>query len=365
MLNNSRPGGIKKERKVDLRSQRQIIEDRKKLFQKVREPFRQELIEVRENILDELDCSFLDITDKDMEVLSLELCENTKINRIDLRFNKIGIRGVELLFEQCLATKNTTLQTLLMWNNRITYDGCDPIYRCLKTNTTLITLDLSENRLGNDGFFKLIKALEINTTLKNLILWSNGITSAGIEIFVRFLKTEYTEKGFTNLDCVDLQYNNIGGVGDKLLANMVHDTIDIYNSLVKLRSAYQAPKTNLSLTWSSVSLDEGLEDGSGNVVGTGTEEDILKIDPSQIIKNRVHPGVQYHGESFKAHRLLNNVSFTTDTNKVIIPGDSDPNMIYRVIMSKPEDNHRYIPISYHNQTGSYSEKGEYFFKYKK
>ena len=59
MLNNSRPGRIKKERKVDLRSQRQIIEDRKKLFQKVREPFRQELIEVRENILDELDCLIL------------------------------------------------------------------------------------------------------------------------------------------------------------------------------------------------------------------------------------------------------------------------------------------------------------------
>lgn len=310
-------GTSKRRGEVDLRSQRQIIEDRGKLFKRVREPLREQLIEVRENILDELDCSFLDITDKDMEVLSLELCVNTKIKKIDLRFNKISTDGCKFLFEQCLRDKNTTLQHLLMWNNRITCSGCDPIYKCLVTNTTLVTLDLSENRLGNDGFFKLIKALEVNTTLKNLILWSNGITSAGVQIFVRFLKTEYTEKGFTNLNCVDLQYNNIGGLGDKLLANMVTDTIDKYNSDVQLRSAYQAPKKKISLTWSSVSLDEGLDDGSSNTIGTGSEDDILKIDPSLIIKNRVHPGVVYHGESFKAHRLLNNVNFSSNTHRVV------------------------------------------------
>ena len=203
-------------RKVDLRSQRQIEEDRKTLFTKVREPFRQQLIELRENILDELDCSFLDIDDKETELISLELCKNTRIKKIDLRFNKIGALGCKWLFEDCLETKNSTLEQLLMWNNKIGCDGCDTIYRCLTLNKTLITLDLSENRLGNDGFFKLIKALEVNHTLKNLILWSNGITSAGIQIFVRFLKTEYTERGFTYLNCVDLQYNNIGGVGDKL-----------------------------------------------------------------------------------------------------------------------------------------------------
>ena len=61
-------------------------------------------------------------------------------------------------------------------------------------------------------------------------------------IFVRFLKTEYTERGFTFLNCVDLQYNNIGGAGDKLLANIVMDSISNHDSLMTVRSAYQAPK---------------------------------------------------------------------------------------------------------------------------
>ena len=304
-------------RQVDLRSQRQIEEDRKKLFTKVREPFRQQMIELRENILDELDCSFLDIDDKDAELLSQELCNNTRIKKIDLRFNKIGALGCKLLFEDCLKTKNVTLEELLMWNNKIGCDGCDIIYRCLTANTTLITLDLSENRLGNDGFFKLIKALEVNHTLRNLILWSNGITSAGIQIFVRFLKTEYTERGFTFLNCVDLQYNNIGGAGDKLLANIVMDSISNHDSLMTVRSAYQAPTRSLSLTWSTTNLDEGLEDGSANTIASGNEDDLLKIDPSLIIKDSVNAGVKYHGESFVAHRLLNNVNFSTETHRVV------------------------------------------------
>ena len=41
-------------------------------------------------------------------------------------------------------TKNTTLEELLMWNNKIGCDGCDTIDRCLVANKTLITLDLAK-----------------------------------------------------------------------------------------------------------------------------------------------------------------------------------------------------------------------------
>ena len=154
----------------------------------------------------------------------LWLYENTKVTKLDLRFNRITHIGCQYLAEALKV--NQTLLHLHLWTNQIGEEGCEKLCEGLLANKTLASLDLGENNIGNGGFLKIIKMLEVNRTLKNLYLWNNGISSTGVRSFVQFLKLQEKEEGRIFLEVMDLQYNNIGGSGDKLLAGVLEKTGD-------------------------------------------------------------------------------------------------------------------------------------------
>ena len=280
------------------------------------------LAEIECNILDDIDLSFSELLDDDVHFLAMALRKNTKVTKLDLRFNQITPVGCQHLAEALKI--NETLLHLHLWTNQIGAEGCERLCDALLVNKTLLSLDLGDNNIGNAGFLKIIRMLEVNRTLKNLYLWNNGISSTGVRSFVEFLKLQEKEVGQVFLEVMDLQYNNIGGSGDKLLASVVEKTGDAV-----IRSAFQVPgerRSTIRLSWSSTGMDGNKKDYSAD--GTGTSA--TKEKGWEDIKE----GIKYHGDHFVAHRLLNNVTFSTERQGAIYPQtgvyDSFPSITFEI-----------------------------------
>ena len=75
-----------------------------------------------------------------------------------------------------LSKNNTTLKTLLLYNNDLGERSGVALADLLNTNTTLTTLDIGFNHLGPTGGEALANALNTNTTLMSLSLKDNHLS---------------------------------------------------------------------------------------------------------------------------------------------------------------------------------------------
>lgn len=166
----------------------------------------------------------------------------------------IGCEGAKYISEG--LEKNTTLKTLILWGNHIGDDGGKELFKSLKANTSLTHLDLGWNEIDNGSMEALGEILITNKTMSKLSLHSkspiythtqshknchnsylffsfnkeNKINSDGVEL----LRSALTSEGGCSLSHLDIERNELGNDGLKILADILRSN----KSLTKLDLSY-------------------------------------------------------------------------------------------------------------------------------
>ena len=125
-----------------------------------------------------LDISNNEITDKSIKALN-ELFEDNKtvinLNVLDLKKNKIGDDGVQLLANLLIHNKDKILciKSLNLDSNKFYCQGAFGIAKIINENLNIETLTISSNFIKSDGIAKIFRALTINKKLKSIDLSKN------------------------------------------------------------------------------------------------------------------------------------------------------------------------------------------------
>ena len=136
---------------------------------------------INTSIVKVLNMSSNDLTAQEAVAISdMMIC----LEELDIRYNKLGDHGAELLSEGITNTK--TLRLLNISINNIGPSGTTAIANALTNNTSLEELDMDVNAIRQDGAIAIAKAITNNKTLKILSLGDIGDTldkeSAGVTI---------------------------------------------------------------------------------------------------------------------------------------------------------------------------------------
>ncbi|KAM5308813.1 NACHT, LRR and PYD domains-containing protein 1 isoform 2-T2 [Glossophaga mutica] len=133
------------------------------------------------------------------------------LQELDLRGTFLSCSAVQRLCE-ALKCPRCHLQTLRMADCGLTAEGCQDLAGGLSTNRSLTELDLSFNNLLDIGAQHLFQRLKVSTgKLQHLLLIRCGLTSACCQDLASMLSHS------TSLTELDLQLNNLGDLGMKLL----------------------------------------------------------------------------------------------------------------------------------------------------
>ena len=184
---------------------------------------------------------YIELTDNDIshvgaKALGRSLCVgmNTTLNTLILDFNRtMSSQGVAALCKG-LST-NSTLKKLSLKHCGIDEQGSQSLTDILSfKKTALISLDISCNAIGGSGLSDLCTGLLANTSLKTLRLADNGINQSdddvkGIETLATVLVKH------PSLIAVDINHNNIGDRGAKVLLPSLNDNKQITEFKVDTR----------------------------------------------------------------------------------------------------------------------------------
>ncbi|XP_031677691.1 NACHT, LRR and PYD domains-containing protein 12-like isoform X1 [Oncorhynchus kisutch] len=154
------------------------------------------------------------LTHKSCETLASALQKhNSPLRELDLSYNDLGDRGVELLCVG-LTSPLCNIQTLVLAGCKLTYKSCETLASALQTsNSPLRELDLSNNDLGDRG----VKLLCVGLTsplckIQTLVLAGCKLTYESCETLASALQSPNSP-----LRELDLRYNDLGGRGVELL----------------------------------------------------------------------------------------------------------------------------------------------------
>jgi len=187
-----------------------------------------------------------DIDEEGATLLS-EILNTTNARMLDLKWNLIGLLGVQSL-GTALST-NTTLTSVNLEGNEITEEGAVAMAESLSSNTTLRIFEIKDNSIGDEGVSALSKGLG-KTGLIHLDVTSNNITSAGAEQLAQHFLS--VADGPSTLETIIINNNPIGDQGATSIAKAL-----VGNNSLK------------SLQLRNCSIDE---DGILALIGTLTNE---------------------------------------------------------------------------------------------
>ncbi|KAI8916103.1 hypothetical protein EDD86DRAFT_197652, partial [Gorgonomyces haynaldii] len=140
------------------------------------------------------------VDDDRCRILANQLAKNQTIKTLDFCNNKIGDHGARAL-ATLLVQPNTVLETLLLGNNMIGYEGVQFFGKALQRNQKLQELDLRLNRLGDEGGAVLLQLLEQNNGLASLNLSGNALGPKTVQSLAQLLKRNGEYLGKLDLSC--------------------------------------------------------------------------------------------------------------------------------------------------------------------
>ncbi|XP_045579064.1 NACHT, LRR and PYD domains-containing protein 12 [Salmo salar] len=210
------------------------------------------------------------LTSKSCETLASALqTPNSPLRELDLSYNDLGDRGVELLCVG-LTSPLCNIQTLVLDGCKLTYKSCETLASALQTpNSPLRELDLSYNDLEDRGVELLCVGLTSPLcNIQTLVLDRCKLTYESCETLASALQTPNSP-----LRELDLSYNDLGDRGVELLCvgltsplcniqTLVLDHCNLtYESCEALASALQTPNSplrELDLSYNDLE-DRGVE----------------------------------------------------------------------------------------------------------
>ncbi|KAL3874652.1 hypothetical protein ACJMK2_037634 [Sinanodonta woodiana] len=132
---------------------------------------------------------------------------NVKLELLDLRDNHLQDVGTAHIFDGICEQSVGGLQTLVLWNNQITFQAMASVNKALYTAEKLETLNFGHNPLTNEGIHVLKDGLLKNKSLIRLGLAGTKITCEGAVALAEVIADN------PNLQRVDLQENDIKTAG--------------------------------------------------------------------------------------------------------------------------------------------------------
>ncbi|CAK8694768.1 uncharacterized protein LOC143446242 [Clavelina lepadiformis] len=115
---------------------------------------------------------------------------NSVLQLLDVRNNHIQDAGLCHICAGLMSQSQTNpggLQTLVLWNNQLSYQSMGKLAMALKYTNTLSTLNLGQNVLGDDGAAKLKEGLLHNHSLLRLGMVGTKLSCEGAIALAEFL----------------------------------------------------------------------------------------------------------------------------------------------------------------------------------
>lgn len=131
-----------------------------------------------------------------------------------LEKKQLNAEGVQMLFQESLQQNNTVVMLHLRYNN-IGTRGCNIIFESLRVNSRLHEIDLSYNNLNEKVAPMIATCLRENHILATLKLSHNLIGDEGIDVITDAL---WDNKGLKHLD---VSYCQIGDAGNLVFWKML------------------------------------------------------------------------------------------------------------------------------------------------
>mmetsp|Transcript_4548 Transcript_4548/g.9917 ORF Transcript_4548/g.9917 Transcript_4548/m.9917 type:complete len:459 (-) Transcript_4548:198-1574(-) len=231
--------------------------------------------------LQELNLNDCGLGPQDGKRLADAVANNKSLLKLDLSSNyDLFIEGSAPMARALIA--NTTLQTLALGGNRLSYDGIKCIAEALKHNTSLHHLDLHWVNLGPQGARAIASVLSFNNSLEQLQLGGNEIGPEGVVFIAEALQLN---QGLLTLD---LSRNRLGAqgisaIGDGLSHNTTLRALNLKVNNLKPDSAYAITHLlgscthlhKLDLSWNLFGPQGGKAIGEGLAVNHSLQELIL------------------------------------------------------------------------------------------
>lgn len=129
----------------------------------------------------EINLDRLNLTDQDMDIVVREAIINKQCRKLSLENNSITSNGAMSIIGG--LTDNTTLETLILYNNRLLDLGVNSVSNALSTNNSYLKiLSIGSNSITDLGVKYLCQMLKTNQSLILLGLVFNEITDQGVRL---------------------------------------------------------------------------------------------------------------------------------------------------------------------------------------
>ncbi|ESO08782.1 hypothetical protein HELRODRAFT_74301 [Helobdella robusta] len=133
--------------------------------------------------------------------------DNNCLQLIDLRNNNLQDSGATHIFDALAQSNNSSLNTLVVWNNKLTKSSMSMLSKMLKSTQSLETINLGHNNITNEGVYKLKDGLIKNNSLLRIGLQAIKITCEGAVALAEFIVEH------TRLQKLDIRGNKLKTAG--------------------------------------------------------------------------------------------------------------------------------------------------------
>lgn len=174
--------------------------------------------------------------------------DNANLQLIDLRNNNLQDTGATYIFEALAQSSNCNLNTLIVWNNKLTKGSMSMLSKMLKTTKSLETINLGHNGITDEGIYRLKEGLIKNNSLLRIGLQAIKVTCEGVVALAESIVEH------SRLEKLDLRGNRLKTAG--------------------LMALSQSLKVNKSVT--CVAMDATQEDGDAEKGGNEDNQEEIK-----------------------------------------------------------------------------------------